>query len=316
MNVLDNSGTVSFNHPYFHLNGTFNNLSSGIFNAFGSGSQGAISSSGLFDNAGTFNKKGNDTFNCPSPFFNNTGTLNIEGGTFVIRSLSQNANSGRIVLLGGHISSVNTVQVHAGTIEGNGTIAADVRSHATIMPGQSAGKLTFDGNLSLFTDSQLVIELGGLTAGLEFDQVVVTGTFGRNGTLNVHLLEEFSPSPGDSFHIVDSTNATGVFNIVDLPALDEGLTWDTSDLYTAGILSVGLTGDFNLDGMVDAADYVVWRKNGGTPEEFSAWRANFGRSAASGSGSASNASVPEPASLLLLLVTAIAAKLLLGRIAR
>ena len=27
-------------------------------------------------------------------------------------------------------------------------------------------------------------------------------------------------------------------------------------------LSEGLTGDFNMDGKVDAADYVVWRKNG------------------------------------------------------
>jgi hypothetical protein len=37
--------------------------------------------------------------------------------------------------------------------------------------------------------------------------------------------------------------------------------------------------DFNRDGVVDTADYVVWRKTGGTPDQYAAWRANFGRSA-------------------------------------
>jgi Lamin Tail Domain/PEP-CTERM motif len=42
--------------------------------------------------------------------------------------------------------------------------------------------------------------------------------------------------------------------------------------------AAGLDGDFNEDGTVDAADYVIWRKNGGTPEEYDAWAANFGES--------------------------------------
>jgi T5SS/PEP-CTERM-associated repeat protein len=41
-----------------------------------------------------------------------------------------------------------------------------------------------------------------------------------------------------------------------------------------------LPGDFNRDGKVDAADYVVWRKNGMSQAEFNTWRANFGRMAA------------------------------------
>jgi hypothetical protein len=43
--------------------------------------------------------------------------------------------------------------------------------------------------------------------------------------------------------------------------------------------SVGLQGDFNLDGAVNAADYVVWRKNPGgtlTPADYGKWRSNFG----------------------------------------
>ena len=46
-----------------------------------------------------------------------------------------------------------------------------------------------------------------------------------------------------------------------------------------------LPGDFNGDGSVDAADYVVWRENGGSQAEYDLWRANFGNtSPGSGTG--------------------------------
>lgn len=38
----------------------------------------------------------------------------------------------------------------------------------------------------------------------------------------------------------------------------------------------GTEGDYNDDGVVDAADYVVWRRDDGTQEGYDAWRANFG----------------------------------------
>jgi hypothetical protein len=61
-----------------------------------------------------------------------------------------------------------------------------------------------------------------------------------------------------------------------------------------------LPGDFNGDGSVDAADYVVWRKNPNgefTPEDYAAWRANFGRAASGGDGAANlndGIAAPEP----------------------
>jgi hypothetical protein len=60
------------------------------------------------------------------------------------------------------------------------------------------------------------------------------------------------------------------------------------------------TGDFNQDGVIDAADYVTWRKDAGniyTPAHYYAWRAGFGHNL--GSGATDHASVPEPATLLL-----------------
>jgi hypothetical protein len=61
---------------------------------------------------------------------------------------------------------------------------------------------------------------------------------------------------------------------------------------------IALDGDFNGDGKVDAADYVVWRRNGGTLAEYNLWRANFGAMSGSGNG-LSNAAVPEPSAFAL-----------------
>jgi hypothetical protein len=79
--------------------------------------------------------------------------------------------------------------------------------------------------------------------------------------------------------------------------------------YEDGIINFGTTpGDYNGDGNVDAADYIVWRKNQGTMNtlsndngiggtigmaHYNLWRSNFGTTA--GSGSTLNAgAVPEP----------------------
>jgi hypothetical protein len=78
--------------------------------------------------------------------------------------------------------------------------------------------------------------------------------------------------------------------------------------------SVVLLGDYNADGEVDAADYLVWRKtlnatvsryfgadgsgDGIVNEaDFAVWRASFGNTLSS-SGTAVNALVPEPTETL------------------
>jgi len=64
---------------------------------------------------------------------------------------------------------------------------------------------------------------------------------------------------------------------------------------------VGLMGDYNGDGRVDAADYVVWRKNDGTPGGYNTWRTNFGRTSAGAAAGQSAAAVPEPAAAVWML---------------
>jgi endonuclease/exonuclease/phosphatase (EEP) superfamily protein YafD len=72
---------------------------------------------------------------------------------------------------------------------------------------------------------------------------------------------------------------------------------------------VTLPGDYNRDGIVDAADYIVWRKNGGMQAGYDSWRANFGNSAGSAAAAGqplSAGSVPEPSTYLLACAAAAA----------
>ncbi len=72
---------------------------------------------------------------------------------------------------------------------------------------------------------------------------------------------------------------------------------------------VVIPGDYNNDGTVDAADYIVWRKGLGTTyrqSDYDVWRANFGQTAGSGAGAVANVAVPEPASIALLIMGSLA----------
>jgi hypothetical protein len=59
--------------------------------------------------------------------------------------------------------------------------------------------------------------------------------------------------------------------------------------------------DYNSDGTVDAADYVVWRKTDGTSSGYDTWRSHFGLTVVSGLSAGENAAVPEPTTQLLVL---------------
>jgi hypothetical protein len=87
---------------------------------------------------------------------------------------------------------------------------------------------------------------------------------------------------------------------------------------------VALTADYNHNGVVDMADYVLWRNtlnqnvtpgsgadgngNGVVDQaDYGVWRANFGNGGGpgAGSGSVSTSAVPEPVSALLLAIGAV-----------
>jgi hypothetical protein len=73
-----------------------------------------------------------------------------------------------------------------------------------------------------------------------------------------------------------------------------------------------LAGDYNTNGVVDAADFVRWRDDpggfGGDPAGYNIWRANFGRPPGAGSAldGAAQAAVPETATWTLVVIVGIA----------
>jgi hypothetical protein len=175
-------------------------------------------------------------------------------------------------------------------------------------PGDSPEIATINGNYTQQAGATLEIEIGGTSQGTEFDFLSISGDIDLNGTLAVMLINGFMPEFGNSFDILNWGNLTGAFDTLNLPLLTGGLEWITGQLYTAGVLSVGLPGDFNFDGAVDAADYIVWRKIDGTQAGYDLWRANFGAVSLlgeAGSG-ASITAVPEPACAVILLMVAAA----------
>jgi glucosylceramidase len=68
-----------------------------------------------------------------------------------------------------------------------------------------------------------------------------------------------------------------------------------------------IPGDYNGNGVVDAADYVVWRKgfaNTFTQSDYDVWRAHFGETLDSGSAAIGILAVPEPVASVLLTFSA------------
>jgi hypothetical protein len=66
--------------------------------------------------------------------------------------------------------------------------------------------------------------------------------------------------------------------------------------------------DFDANGAIDGADYVLWRKGLGTKytqNDYNSWRAHYGPPAG-GAGASLIESVPEPATLTLLVLAALA----------
>jgi hypothetical protein len=155
------------------------------------------------------------------------------------------------------------------------------------------------GSLAPGTYRDLRIELDAMVHGETFETVPFNDVFGTQGSGPNDLIPT-----GFELYFNKSGNSSDY---------DHSLT-----LYIDNIrFGTSVPGDYNGNGTVDAADYVLWRKGGplikqtevadpGTvsPADYTEWRARFGNSpAGSGSGLA-NGSVPEPGSACLVLIAA------------
>jgi hypothetical protein len=100
--------------------------------------------------------------------------------------------------------------------------------------------------------------------------------------------------------------STGQINLVaNYLSSEYGLpfAYETNLLFS----TAALLGDHNHDGVVDGADYTLWRKTGINGQQgYLDWRANYGATVAgfsSGSSAgAGSAAVPEPEALMIVVV--------------
>ncbi len=202
------------------------------------------------------------------------GTFNFTGGTL-------------------HADSVNF------DLENNG---------GTIAPGNSISNTLVAGDLTL-TSGAVEIELSSEDHA---DSLLVDGEVLLGGSLNLVLIDGFTPEIGDSWHIIAAGGISGEFDAI-TPGYFVEKQGNNLMLFVGDGPPIVLAGDYNDDGVVDAADYVVWRNaiesSVSLPNEtaspgvidaadYTAWRANFG-AALSGNSPVAGVPIPEPTGLVL-----------------
>jgi hypothetical protein len=253
----------------------------------------------------------------------------IEDGIFRATSIAL-VGSATFDFLGGTL--------HVGTFDGS-----LVNQGGTLAPGASAGRTTVSGDYTQQAGATLDIEVAGTTPEMDHDVVEVAGNVFLDGELNLRLIDDYIPAPSDSLTVLSSIFIVGAFdNVLSGQRLDtaDGLgsflvhygptsAFNHNQVVLTDFESAGIPGDYNQNGVVDAADYVVWRNNLGAPPgtlpndidggvigqaQYDTWKANFGN--ALGSGSLANRAVPEPAAAILTLIaTGFATRLRCRRVA-
>lgn len=172
-------------------------------------------------------------------------TLDASGGTITL--LGKVAGTGKIIKSGtgkvklmstpdaGYAGSIDVtsgefnvsttsfgsgnVTISGGTLKGSGTVGDITMSSGSIAPGNSPGCIN-SGDLVL-TGGSYDVEIAGKTASsCEFDNLTVTGgvNLGSDTTLNVSLINSYTPAVNDSFAIIlnDSNDAVqGTFKGLD-----------------------------------------------------------------------------------------------------
>ena len=96
--------------------------------------------------------------------------------------------------------------------------------------GIGIGTLNFFSGL--INNGNINIEIGGITAGIDYDKINVTGTATLGGTLNTSLINSYIPPVGTTeFTIINATAVAGTFATVNLPTATLGIVW--SIVYTS-----------------------------------------------------------------------------------
>lgn len=186
------------------------------------------------------------------------------------------------------------------------TISGPVDAAGFKISARGAGSLSFTGDLSLDGGELEVYARQVATVNVGSQATL-------DGVLRVLLEPGVNPSLGNAFELVTFNGGVNSFDAVHLPELSLGLAWNLDYEASSLVASVVamLEGDYNNDGVVDAADYTVWRSAVGAPagtlpndpsgvaigpSQYEAWKANYGATLAS------SAAIPEPTAILIVAI--------------
>ncbi|HEX2477288.1 MAG TPA: hypothetical protein VHK01_21205 [Lacipirellulaceae bacterium] len=272
------------------------------------------------------------------------GVVTISGGAL---ALTADVGDGSIIIGRGMnwedmpgVGGATTLRVTGddSTIIANGSLLmnpVDVHTSSTLVAritGPTHTPIKVAGNAEI-ANGTFKVELQGYTpvAGNSWTILQAGADIAADKTAISTLADSLTTATGyDGLQHMDPALAgtlMGTFEAEDfsMAPLSAGLTWDVEYAGNSVILKVvgaaGIHGDYNADGKVNAADYVVWRKTLGqsitlpndrtpgmvTTEDYGVWRENFG--AMSGPAAASGALVPEPIGMILLAIAVFSAGL-------
>jgi hypothetical protein len=185
------------------------------------GEQGFVGT-GTFNNLGSFRKtednSGDTLFGVP---FQNSGVVEVLSGALDLEG-GYRQEIGITHLRGGGLRSIDVLRFSGGSLEGFGFIQADVFNGGVMRPGSSPGLLEIIGTYAQDEEGRIELEIAGLVAGSQFDQVNVSESATLTGTVTIALTGGFVPSEGDFFPVLGFTSRAGEFTDVQgLP--DRGL---------------------------------------------------------------------------------------------
>jgi uncharacterized repeat protein (TIGR01451 family) len=190
-----------------------------------------------FTNAGTLrlesqNAGTNSNLTVTSGTLINTGLLEINPGSGGGRTLAASlVNQGAFSLNTNATFTGSTFANDAGGVlrgSGNLTLSTATLSNAgQVSPGSSPGVLTLT-RIAQSPAGAVNVEIGGTAAGSQFDQLNVTGAATLDGTLNISLINGFTPSLGQTFRVVGWGSRAGTFTTINGLDIGGGLRFEPS----------------------------------------------------------------------------------------
>lgn len=197
---------------------------------------------------------------------------------------------------------------HGATVnlEGETRVAVDTTNDGRLEIGFLASEVSVDyrvpahavirGDYAQLPAGELAVDLAGTTPTTEHDWLEVIGLARLNGVIEATLIDGFVPQVGQMFQVLTATQVVNEFDVIETIDENDVLGFDLTALYTDTDVTllvddVFLIGDYNDDGVVDAADYAVWRDNLGAPAgalpndihdtpigpaQYETWRSHYG----------------------------------------